>query len=239
MNKRDSVALIVALSLIFFAAAITGSLQKSGTSKNPPSMNTNMNVPAVPGETPGTKPSSGEVVVESPRIGDLLSSPLTVTGKARRWYFEGSFPVELKDANGKVLAVVPATAQGDWMTEDFVPFSATLVFEAPATPTGTLVLKKDNPSGLSQFDDQMTMSVSFMHYVPTAPAAKPCMPSGCSGQVCSDRDVVTTCEYTPAYSCYQSAKCERQADGQCGWTMSNELRSCLENANNQAVDVPR
>lgn len=99
--------------------------------------------------------------VESVREGDLVVSPLIVTGQARTWYFEASFPVELRDANGTVLAQVPAQAQDDWMTTQFVPFSATLEFAAPATSTGTLVFRKDNPSGDPRFDESAELSIRF------------------------------------------------------------------------------
>ena len=35
--------------------------------------------------------------------------------------------------------------------------------------------------------------------------ADPCVKTGCSGQVCADRDMMTTCEYRPEYACYKSA----------------------------------
>jgi len=57
-----------------------------------------------------------------------------------------------------------------------------------------------------------------------------CFVGGCSSQVCSDRsDVVTTCEYSAKYACYQTAKCERQSTGECGWTPTPELNMCLQN----------
>jgi len=56
-----------------------------------------------------------------------------------------------------------------------------------------------------------------------------CRPTGCSGIVCSDEDVITTCEYRPEYACYQSATCARQPDGACGWTQTPELEACLAN----------
>lgn len=59
--------------------------------------------------------------------------------------------------------------------------------------------------------------------------AGPCFVGGCSGQVCSDQaGVVTTCEWRDEYACYQTATCERQADGQCGWTPTPELAACLD-----------
>ncbi len=100
--------------------------------------------------------------VTSPAPGEAVSSPLTVTGEARgTWYFEASFPAELQDANGKVLAQTPAQAKGDWMTDKFVPFSVTLIFPKPATPTGTLILHRDNPSGLPQNEASVSIPVTF------------------------------------------------------------------------------
>lgn len=55
-----------------------------------------------------------------------------------------------------------------------------------------------------------------------------CRITGCSGQVCSDKEVVTTCEMLPQYGCYRKATCERQASGQCGWTQTEELTKCLK-----------
>jgi len=61
---------------------------------------------------------------------------------------------------------------------------------------------------------------------PISPIAQ-CRTTGCSSQVCADQDVATTCEFRPEFACYRNARCERQADGQCGWTMTPELQACL------------
>jgi hypothetical protein len=65
---------------------------------------------------------------------------------------------------------------------------------------------------------------------PAPPPAAPCVTSGCSGQVCSDHSVITTCEWRAEYGCYHTATCARQADGACGWTSTPALTSCLANA---------
>jgi hypothetical protein len=57
-----------------------------------------------------------------------------------------------------------------------------------------------------------------------------CQVGGCSGQICADHSVITTCEWRDAYACYWSATCERQADGACGWTQTDELAACLDAA---------
>ncbi len=54
-----------------------------------------------------------------------------------------------------------------------------------------------------------------------------CVVTGCSSHICSDEMMMSTCEWTEAYACYQSAQCARQADGDCGWTQTPELESCL------------
>lgn len=74
--------------------------------------------------------------------------------------------------------------------------------------------------------DGLRASQFFTRISPSA--ANPCKPSGCSGQLCSDLDLVTTCDWKPEYECYQTlGSCEPQADGKCGWTQSAELQACL------------
>jgi eight-cysteine-cluster-containing protein len=57
---------------------------------------------------------------------------------------------------------------------------------------------------------------------------KDCFATGCSGQVCANEPIITTCEFLPKYQCYKSALCQRQANGRCGWTVTDELRACLD-----------
>lgn len=164
------------------------------------------------------------IKVTSPKSGDTISSPLVVTGEARgTWFFEASFPVRLLDAEGKEIAVIPAQAQGEWMTEEFMPFKAVLEFEN-TSGAGTLVLHKDNPSGLPQFEDSFSIPVVFSQF---SQEVSSCKPTGCSGQICSDKDVATTCEFRPEYACYKKARCEKQLNGKCDWTETEEFKSCL------------
>jgi len=58
---------------------------------------------------------------------------------------------------------------------------------------------------------------------------KMCAPTGCSGQICSDQNVITTCEWKPEYECYRAATCSTQVNGECGWEMDETLRQCLAN----------
>lgn len=63
-----------------------------------------------------------------------------------------------------------------------------------------------------------------------APAPKACVVSGCSGQVCAESEMITTCEYRAEYACYATATCERDAAGKCGWRATDALKSCLSSA---------
>lgn len=110
------------------------------------------------------QPSPSDLIrIDAPLPGATVQSPLVVSGEARgTWYFEASFPIKLFDGNGKEIVATHADALSDWMTTDLVPFKATLVFGAPATASGILVLEKDNPSGLPQNAAEVKLSVRFV-----------------------------------------------------------------------------
>jgi len=186
--------------------------------------------------TPDDK--SNLIRVSSPRPSEEIASPLVIIGEARgTWFFEASFPVVLVDWDGLIIAEGHAEAQSNWMTEDFVPFQATLIFKAPIYKNyGTLILRKDNPSGLPEHDNAIEVPVLFRD-TPKEPPEEVvemgrerggCMITGCSGQVCGENDVITTCEYKSEYACYEQAVCERQGDGQCGWTLTAAMGRCLQ-----------
>lgn len=117
------------------------------------------------GEPVSAPPVGNELIrVDSPRPNDIIDSPLTVEGEARgTWYFEATFPVELRDDAGKILVQTYATAQGEWMTENFVPFSTEVTFDPGSAKGGTLILHKDNPSGLPENNASVEISVRFTH----------------------------------------------------------------------------
>ncbi len=100
--------------------------------------------------------------ISTPRPNQEVKSPLLIEGEARgTWFFEASFPVRLLDEEGKEIAIGIAQAQGEWMTEEFVPFALSLNFSKPGTAKGTLVLEKDNPSGLPANADELRIPVRF------------------------------------------------------------------------------
>ena len=102
------------------------------------------------------------IQVEEPLEDSVVTSPLRVRGEARgMWYFEASFPVRLETVDGEVLAVAPATAGSDWMTEEFVPFDLLLAFPDTTATEGVLVLERDNPTGMPEYDRVLRLPVRF------------------------------------------------------------------------------
>lgn len=102
------------------------------------------------------------VVVETPRINEVITSPLEVNGEIRgNWTFEGQFAIQLRDNAGKLLAESPAVLLDDWMTTDMVPFEATLNFDEKNAKKGSLNIIKANPSGLTENDETISFEVQF------------------------------------------------------------------------------
>ena len=66
------------------------------------------------------------------------------------------------DWDGLIIGQGIAQAQSEWMTTDYVPFRAEILFIKSAVKNnGWIILKKDNPSGLSQNDDAFEVPIVF------------------------------------------------------------------------------
>ncbi len=103
-----------------------------------------------------------EIMVTNPRPNQEVSSPLEVQGRARgSWFFEGQLSGELVDRENKKLGSVKLTAEGEWMTDEFVHFQGKLTFTKPEKGDGTLFIHKENPSGQPDNDKKLTIPVKF------------------------------------------------------------------------------
>jgi hypothetical protein len=93
----------------------------------------------------------------------LEVSTITLKGEAvGSWYSEAQFPISILDKSGKEIGTGTAHADGEWMTDDMSPWTATVTFKKPAGYTlGRIVFKKDNPSGLPANDDSLIIPVTF------------------------------------------------------------------------------
>lgn len=104
--------------------------------------------------------------VASPQPGQVITSPLHITGEARgHWFFEANAPVTLVDWDGRIIAQKYVMTSGEWMTTDFVPFEGMLEFELDEQNAvydrGTLIIQRDNPSDLPENDAAIEIPVRF------------------------------------------------------------------------------
>jgi hypothetical protein len=107
-----------------------------------------------------TSTTNDEVILTSPQANQIVSSPITIEGTARGyWFFEASFPVKLLDDKRQEIAAHYVQATSDWMTTDFVPFKGELEYNIMATTSATLILQKDNPSGLPENDKSIEIPI--------------------------------------------------------------------------------
>jgi hypothetical protein len=111
--------------------------------------------------------SGSAIIVGTPQAGETVRSPLTVSGEARGyWFFEASFPLVVVDWDGKIIGEGYATAEGDWMTAEYVPFTGEVSFDTEEisgnySNNGTLILQKANPSGLPEHNEAVEVPVVF------------------------------------------------------------------------------
>lgn len=102
------------------------------------------------------------VKVYVPAASSQLVNPVIIMGEVPgNWSFEASFPVKLMDAKGNVVAQAPAQLLGDWMTDKPVPFTVKLTYANALSGDGTLLLQKDNPSGLDANDDSVSIPIKL------------------------------------------------------------------------------
>jgi len=111
--------------------------------------------------TESSIPLSASVVVDTPRVGAMVGQSFVVTGEAPGgWYFEASFPITVRDASGTIIASTQGKAQGDWMQTGQVPFTATTTLTSEYHGAATLILLRDNPSGLPENDDSVSIPIT-------------------------------------------------------------------------------
>lgn len=60
-----------------------------------------------------------------------------------------------------------------------------------------------------------------------------CKRAGCSRELCvsvGSEITKSPCIWQAYFACYDGAECTLQPDGRCGWTDTDELRQCIEEA---------
>jgi hypothetical protein len=170
MNKGSTV--IIALLLIVIALLVWLLIVKQAEAPTVPSTGTTTQTGTTgvvsPNPTPTTPPASGptplhqKIVVTFPKANASVPKKFTVTGKAPgNWFFEASAPIMVQAEDGSKIAQGQMQALDDWMTTDLVNFKAELTVNAAYSGPATLVLMKDNPSGLPENDDSLEIPITI------------------------------------------------------------------------------
>lgn len=103
--------------------------------------------------------------------------------------------------------------------------------DAKICPDGSMVVRTGPSCTFAACPETTPPSSGGEGNTPIPVTTAKCVVSGCSGEICSDRvDMSFVCLWKPEYQCYKTAKCERQGNGWCGWTQTNELTQCLSSS---------
>lgn len=220
--KRD-LSIIAVLVLIIFSAAMfkvgTGLLDRPAPAPG--------QLPA--GDGTPVKPEEGQVTLrlnESASFGGVTITPKAVVDDSRcaegvQCIWAGTVKVRTEIVSGLGTA------------NEVIELGKSITTEAEEVALVAVTPSRKPGSEISPADYRLTYQISKRAPGATGPGAPlgKCYVGGCSGQICSDQEgVASTCEYREAYACYKTAKCERQASGQCGWTETPALTMCLKNA---------
>lgn len=113
----------------------------------------------------GQGDSSEDIIITTPVPEQKVNSPIQVAGKVRgSWLFEATAPVAIVDWDGRIIGESYIESEGEWMTEDFVPFVGSISYDLPIdsySSLGTVIFRRANPSGLPQNDSTVEVSVDL------------------------------------------------------------------------------
>jgi eight-cysteine-cluster-containing protein len=138
----------------------------------------------------------------------------------------GGCNAEFYDASGYAVCQAPAACV-DTLGFDFGPCDAVLGWSVQGDEC-VLVSGCSSPFGMFESEAECVSACPE-----TAPAEcasdSDCVQTGCSGQVCAPRPVITTCEWRDEYACYQDPSittCGCSA-GTCGFAQTPALLQCV------------
>lgn len=158
-HATNSILRIVGLAIITFilAGIILFFFPKFSNAPKPDGKETVLT------QTPTTSPS---ITFDNLSNNARVQAGQLITGKVvGRWFFEGSFPVTLRDIHGNTFTTAIATTNEDWMVTNRVTFSLPLPSAFIYTGVGSMLFKKDDPSdGEATFDpaiDELIVPVIF------------------------------------------------------------------------------
>ena len=173
------------------------------------------------------------IEVTAPQPGVTVGSPIELSGQARgTWFFEATAPLVVTNWDGLIIGEGYITADDDWMTEEYVPFSGSIDYSLPAdsySATGTIIFQRANPSGLPENDDAFEIRVQL---TPDATTTTPPVVQGTPNQsnfiACTDEQKAAefcTQQYAPVCG-LQEVQCVTTPCDPIPQTYSNICTAC-------------
>ncbi len=165
MNKSSTIIIVLllvviaALSYVAFARPMATAIAPTDTNPLP------VNPPPVTTTPPAPTPVAlhTKIQVTFPKANASVSKKFTITGKAPgNWFFEASAPYMIRTADGSKVAQGTLQTIGDWQTTNLVDFKADVTVNPAYSGPATLVLMKDNPSGMPENDDSLEIPITIL-----------------------------------------------------------------------------
>ena len=159
MSSRGWITVIVILAILIGALAWLDYTTPPGGSHALQATTT----AATPGQaaSPSAAPDT-KAVVTKPTASSTVASTFDISGTApNSWYFEATFPIQVRDADDDLIGSSQGRAQSDWTVEGPVAFTSTMTVDASYHGPATLILLKDNPSGNPENSDELTVPITI------------------------------------------------------------------------------
>ncbi len=245
MNNRNWV-IIISVAVLLLGFVFLSTVGKENIESGGATNIVNVQTPTTPPVSSGTSSTSVTQTTTAPTSKTLAYGRVVLRSgeKAQfpglalqlvRVFDESRCPEGVTCVWAGTLKADVRTASGLGTSTQTVELGSTITMEAEnITFLSATPYPKEGKSiteGQYQLTFNVTKRLTSITPTPTSPssAQSACYTGGCSGEVCSDRkDVASNCMYREEFACYKTAKCERQANKQCGWTETATLRSCLQ-----------
>lgn len=168
----------------------------------------------------------GTCMLEGPKQGASLTNPVTISGIKNYSVDENGVFQGLRGGGVFATLTFVAPQSGD--------INIRLNYNGPEATNDSNIngFSVAGPVSIQKPVERLLTQPNSLS-IKVASVQAECRKMGCSGTICSDskEEWYDACQWTESYSCYQNAKCERQANGLCGFSPTEEFNSCLAKYN--------
>jgi hypothetical protein len=164
MSNRAWAAVVAVLAIVIIVLAwFLFASPAAAPVVSPQATTTTETTQPKPAPTSNANPSGPldtQVSVTAPLPNAIVSHTFDITGTAPNlWYDEAVFPIQVRDANDDLVGTAQGEAQSDWTVSGPVAFKSQITVDASYEGPANLILLRDNPSGLPQNIDSVTIPI--------------------------------------------------------------------------------